>query len=183
MAAAKLTVVDDELLDEDLLRRFMKKAKSGLASIKSALSKVLGLFEANDRLVVIDKEAPKPRSPSSSSTKPGMARCPIMSKVYPLIHDCEKTLTPKSPTSSSGKPTYSLPKRSSRARYFAKEAQQLAFGVKAPIALAKKFGSSNYSAFRRYVITNGDACCVVVLEPAVRHSGRQAFRPTCGASL
>jgi hypothetical protein len=43
MAAAKLTVVDDEVLNESMLRQFMNKAKSGIATIKSALSKVLGL--------------------------------------------------------------------------------------------------------------------------------------------
>ena len=63
MAAAKLTIVDDEVLNENFLRQFIKKAKSGLATIKSALSKVLGLYESHDRLVVIDKDAPKPRRP------------------------------------------------------------------------------------------------------------------------
>jgi len=63
--AAKLTVVDDEMLNESTLRHFMNKAKAGLATIKSAFSKVLGLFECFDRLVVIDKNAPKPKKPVS----------------------------------------------------------------------------------------------------------------------
>lgn len=63
MATAKLTVVDDEVLNESLLRQFIKKVKAGFGTIKSALSKVLGLFEANDRLVVIDRNTPKPRVP------------------------------------------------------------------------------------------------------------------------
>jgi hypothetical protein len=61
MAAAKVTVVDDEVLNESFLRRFVAKASAGIATIKSALSKVLGLFEANDRLVVIDENVPVPR--------------------------------------------------------------------------------------------------------------------------
>lgn len=36
------------------------RARAGVATIKSALSKVLGLFEANDRFVVIDKDVPGP---------------------------------------------------------------------------------------------------------------------------
>src|ERR1700690_1830241 len=63
MAAAKLTVIDDEVLNESLLRQFVSKARAGVSAIKSALSKVLGLFEANDRFVVIDRNAPKPRVP------------------------------------------------------------------------------------------------------------------------
>ena len=63
MAAAKLTVVDDEVLNETVLSQFLSRARAGLATIRSALSKVLGLFESNDRLVVIDRAAPKPRVP------------------------------------------------------------------------------------------------------------------------
>jgi Zn-dependent peptidase ImmA (M78 family) len=92
MAAAKLTVVDDEVLNESLLRQFVNKAKSGIATIKSALSKVLGLFEANDRLVVIDKEAPKPRRPFIKLHEAGHGTLPHQSKVYAVMHDCEKTL-------------------------------------------------------------------------------------------
>jgi hypothetical protein len=63
LAAAKLTVVDDEVLNEKFLKQFVHKAKAGLDSIKTALSKVLGLFESHEGLVVIDKNAPKPRVP------------------------------------------------------------------------------------------------------------------------
>jgi hypothetical protein len=50
---------------------------------------------------------------------------------------------------------------------FSQEAHSQDFGIKAPMALARKFGASNYATFRRYVITNPRACCVVVLEPPV----------------
>ncbi len=63
MEAAKLTVVDDEILNATFLERFIKSAKASVATIKSALSKVLGLFEANDRLVIIDKDTPCPAYP------------------------------------------------------------------------------------------------------------------------
>ena len=92
LAAAKLTVVDDEVLNEGTLRQFMQRAKAGLATIKSALSKVLGLFESQERLVVIDREAPKPRIPFIKLHEAGHGTIPHQSKVYRLIHDCEKTL-------------------------------------------------------------------------------------------
>lgn len=169
MAAAKLTVVDDEVLNESLLRQFAKKAKSGIASIKSALSKVLGLFEANDRLVVIDKEAPKPRKPFIKLHEAGHGALPHQSKVYALIHDCERTLDAEISDLFEREANVFASEALFQGNVFAKKAEQLDFGVKAPVALAKKFGSSNYAAFRRYVITSGSACCVVVLEPAVRH--------------
>jgi len=169
MAAAKLTVVDDEVLNENLLRQFVKKAKSGVAMIKSALSKVLGLFEANDRLVVIDKEAPKPRRPFIKLHEAGHGTLPHQSEVYALIHDCEKTLDAEITDLFEREANVFASEALFQGAIFAKEAAELEFGVKAPVALAKKFGSSNYAAFRRYVITSGSACCVVVLEPAVHH--------------
>jgi Zn-dependent peptidase ImmA (M78 family) len=168
MAAAKLTVVDDEVLNEGMLRQFLKKAKSGIAAtIKSALSKVLGLFEATDRLVVIDKEAPKPRKPFIKLHEAGHGTLPHQAKVYALIHDCEKTLDAEITDLFEREANVFASEALFQGEIFAKEAQQVHFGIKAPIALAKKFGSSNYAAFRRFVITNSDACCVVVLEPAV----------------
>ena len=53
-----------------------------------------------------------------------------------------------------------------RAKY-SREAHEQDFGIKAPIALARKSEAANYSAFRRFVMTNPCACCVVVLEPSV----------------
>lgn len=169
MAAAKLTVVDDEVLTESLLRQFLKKAKSGIATIKSALSKVLGLFEASDRLVVIDKEARKPRVPFIKLHEAGHGTLPHQSKVYALIHDCEKTLDPEITDLFEREANVFASEALFQGEVFTKEAEQLDFGVKAPVALARKFGSSNYAAFRRFVITSSNACCVVVLEPAVHH--------------
>jgi Zn-dependent peptidase ImmA (M78 family) len=169
MAAAKLTVVEDEVLNESLLRQFVKKAKAGIATIKSALSKVLGLFDAIDRLVVIDKEALKPRVPFIKLHEAGHGKLPHQAKVYALIHDCEKTLDAEITDLFEREANVFASEALFQGEVFTKEAEQLDFGIKAPVALAKKFGSSNYAACRRYVITSGHACCVVVLEPAVHH--------------
>jgi len=95
MAAAKLTIVEDEFLNEGLLRRFLQKVKTaGVTALKSALSKVLGLFEPHDRLVMIDKDVPPPKKPLVKLHEAGHGFMPHQSKLYALIHDCEKTLDP-----------------------------------------------------------------------------------------
>lgn len=170
MAAAKLTVVEDELLNEGMLRQLARKTKSGLATIKSALSKVLGLFEANDRLVIIDLNAPEPKKPFIKLHEAGHGTLPHQSKMYALIHDCEKTLDPEITDLFEREANVFASEALFQGAVFTDEARQLQFGVKAPIALARRFGSSNYSAFRRFVITHDEACCVVVLEPAVRRA-------------
>src|SRR6185437_11885922 len=46
---------------------------------------------------------------------------------------------------------------------FSQEAHGQSFSIRVPMNLAKKYGGSNYATFRRYVITNPHACCVVIL--------------------
>lgn len=167
MAAAKLRVVSDEVLNESVLRQFVNKAKWGLATIKSALSKVLGLFESNDRLVLIDRDAPKPKRPFILLHEAGHGTMPHQSKVYDLIHDCDKTLDADITDLFEREANVFASEALFQGEVFSQLAAGMPFGVKTPIALAKKFGASNYAAFRRFVITNPVACCVVVLEPAV----------------
>lgn len=164
MAAAKLTVVDDEVLNEGLLRQFLKKTQAGFATVKSALSKVLGLFEANDRLVVIDRDAPKPRIPFIKLHEAGHAMMPHQSKLYRIMHDCEKTLEPEIADLFEREANVFASEVLFQGEAFAEEAHGQSFGIKVPMNLAKKYGGSKYATFRRYVATNPRACCVVALE-------------------
>jgi Zn-dependent peptidase ImmA (M78 family) len=170
MAAAKLTVVDDAILNESFLRRFLLRAKAGIATVKSALSKVFGLFEAHDRLVVIDKNVPGPKVPFIKLHEAGHGTMPHQSKVYALIHDCEKTLDPDITDLFEREANVFASEALFQGETFAQEAHDQSFGVKVPISLAKKFGASNYASFRRYVITSPRACCVVVLEPVTQNA-------------
>jgi Zn-dependent peptidase ImmA (M78 family) len=167
MAAAKLTVVDDEVLNEGFLRQFVNKAKATVATIKAALSKVLGLFEANDRFVVIDKNAPKPRIPFIKLHEAGHGSMPHQSKLYKIMHDCEKTLEPEIADLFEREANVFASEVLFQGEKFSEEAHGQGFSIKVPMGLAKKYGGSNYATFRRYVITNPHACCVVILEPAV----------------
>lgn len=165
--AAKLTVVDDEMLDESTLRHFMNKAKAGLATIKSALSKVLGLFECFDRLVLIDKNAPMPKKPFIKLHEAGHGTLPHQAKVYRLIHDCEKTLDAEITDLFEREANVFASEVLFQGEVFSREAHDQAFSIKVPIKLARKFGASNYATFRRYAITSPQAACVVALEPSV----------------
>jgi len=171
MAAAKLTVVDDEVLNEDFLQQVMKKAKAGAKAgveiVKSALSKVLGLFDADERLVVLDIEMPIPRVPFIKLHEAGHGTLPHQSKVYKFIHDCAKTLDPEITDLFDREANVFASEVLFQGEVFATEAHDQKFGIKVPMGLAKKFGASNYSTFRRYVMTSPHACCVVVLEPPV----------------
>lgn len=167
MAAAKLTVVDDEVLNEGFLENFIKKAKATVATIKSALSKVLGLFEANDRFVIIDKNTPRVRVPFIKLHEAGHGTMPHQTKLYKIMHDCERTLEPDIADLFEREANVFASEVLFQGETFAQEAHAQSFGIKVPMALAAKYGGSNYATFRRYVISSPHACCVVILEPPV----------------
>jgi IrrE N-terminal-like domain len=175
LVAAKLTVVDNEVLNESLLQQFVQKAKAGLATIKSALSKVLGLLESHEGLVVIDKDAPKPRVPFIKLHETGHGTLPHQRKMYKLVQDCDRTLDAETTDLFEREANVFASEVLFQGHVFSQEAHDQEFGMKVPIALARKFGASNYSSFRRYVITNPHACCVVVLDP-VEHDAGGEFR-------
>jgi Zn-dependent peptidase ImmA (M78 family) len=167
MDAAKLIVVDDEVLDEGLLRRFLRKSNAGITTLRSALSKVLGLFEPHERLVVIDRLTPTPRIPFIKLHEAGHGCLPHQSGLYRLIHDCEKTLDPDISDLFEREANTFASEVLFQGTSFAQEAHDSDFSLKVPLTLAKKYGASNYSTFRRYVTTNPNACCLVVLDQPV----------------
>ncbi len=166
LSAAKLTVVEDEVLDESALRRFFSKAKATFATLKSALSKVLGLLEVNECLVVIDKDCPAPRVPFIKLHEVGHTM-PHQRDLFALIHDCEKTIDPDVTDLFEREANVFASETLFQGDIFASEAHDLAFGTRTPIALAKKYGASNYSTFRRYVTTSPRCCCLIVLEQPI----------------
>jgi Zn-dependent peptidase ImmA (M78 family) len=169
LAAAKLKVVDDELLDDGLLRRFLRKATmAGVAALKSALSKVVGLFDAADRLVLIDKTLPRPRIPFVKLHEAGHGSLPHQSRVYALIHDCLQTLDPDTTDLFEREANVFASEVMFQRVTFFQQAHDQEFGLKVPMGLAKQFGASNYATFRRYVGTSPRACCLIVLEPVRR---------------
>ncbi len=164
LAAAKLTVVDDEVLNESTLRRIIAKTKATFNTLKSALGKVLGLLEVNDRLVVLDKNCPTPRVPFIKMHEAGHSTMPHQRELFALIQDCEKTIDPEITQLFEREANVFASEALFQGDIFSKEAHDLAFGTRTAIDLAKKFGTSNYSTFRRYVTTNPQCCCLIVLE-------------------
>jgi len=98
---------------------------------------------------------------------------PHQSKMYSLIHDCEKTLDPDITDLFEREANVFAAETMFQGGLFAEEAHQSAFAIKVPRDLATKYGASKYSTFRRYVTTNPAACCVIVLEPVLKGEGKE----------
>jgi hypothetical protein len=97
----------------------------------------------------------------------GHGTMPHQSKLYKIMHDCEKTLEPEIADAFEREANVFAPEVLFQGEAFSQEAHAQTFGIKVPMKLAKKYGGSNYATFRRYVITNPHVCCVVILDPPV----------------
>jgi hypothetical protein len=174
LASAKLTVVDDEDLNESVLQQFVSKTragfKAGLGVIKSALSKVWGLLDPCDGLVMIDKNTPKLKVPFIKLHETGHNSLPHQQKAYRLMQDCKQTLDPDITDLFEREANVFASEVLFQGDVFSNEAHEQSFSIKVPMKLADKYGASRYSAFRRYVTTSPHACCVVILEPPTTDS-------------
>lgn len=170
LAAAKLVIVSDEVLNETFIQRFVAKAKASYATIKSALSKVMGLFESRDRLVLIDRDAPKPKVPFIKLHEAGHGSLPHQYETYQVMQDCGQTLHPDITDLFEREANVFASEVLFQGDLFSTEAHGQGFSIKVPMALAAKFGASQYSTFRRYVTTSPHACCVAILEPPEQDS-------------
>lgn len=173
LAAAKVTVVDDETIDVSLLQRLLAKARSSTAALKSALGKVLGLFEPQERLVVIDKELPAARRPFILLHEAGHGM-PHQAKMYSLMQDCEQLLNPDVMDLFEREANVFASEVLFQGKQFAREAYDEPADLKVPMRLAKRFGASNYSTIRRYVLINPRACALIALDPAFSGAERIA---------
>lgn len=163
VAAAKLTIVDDEVLTESFLKRLSKQVKSRFATIKSALSKVLGLLESNDRLIIIDKNLPAPRIPFITLHETGHGTLPHQREAYGILQDCESTLDPEITDLFEREANVFASEVLFQGNLFSDEAHAHEFSIKTPMKLAVKYGASKYATFRRYVATNPHIACLVAL--------------------
>lgn len=180
MSAAKVTIVDDEFLDESTLARIAEKVRSkvaaGLATIKSALSKVIGLFDARDRVVFLDKDLPKPRRPFVSLHEAGHGRLPHQSEMYALMHDCNLTIEDDIRDLFEREANVFASEVLFQGDLFTEAANDMALSIASAKALAKQFGASNYSTFRRFVSVNGFACCLISVNPETIIGAPQSAR-------
>lgn len=187
MAAAKLVVMENDSLDENVLQQLKTWATSPITTMKRALSKVLGLFHASDRLVLIDLSMPAVRKPFIKLHEAGHGTLPHQRGVYAVIQDCEQTLDLETRDLFEREANVFASETLFQGEQFTFDAQQSAFGLKSAMKLADRYGASKYATFRRYVDTSSLACCVLMLDPAiVPESGKpfhEIHRAVCSKSF
>jgi hypothetical protein len=160
MAAAKVTVVQENVLDTGFLARMRKKASSAL---KRALSKVLGLLDVGGQLVFIDRGVLLVKQTFLKLHEAGHTVMPWQRDIYAVVEDCEKTLAPEIADQFDREANVFASEVLFQLDQFTREASKFEFGIKTPLLLSKKYGASIYASVRRYVSKNPRACVVLVL--------------------
>lgn len=164
LESEKIYVAPDNIFDDGFIFKMVKKA-GGL--LKNAISKVMGLFDAIDRTVFINTDLPKAKIPFLKLHEAGHAVMPWQAKMYRIVQDCDKTLDPDISDQFDSEANRFAIEVLFQLDTFDGMAGEYEFGINAPLKLAKKFGSSAYSAIRRYVKGASRPCMVVVLNPPV----------------
>ena len=166
IAAAKLRVAAKGMFDSASFLAFVKQKAAGAAhALKSALSKVLGIYDANERVIHIDDTVRPSKQTFLKLHETGHHELPAHRKIFRMFQDCEQTMSP------------------AIADHFEREANNFArfalfqgtayklcaadmnMALKTPIALAKTFGASVYASAREFARTHHRACIVYILEP------------------
>lgn len=166
LAAANVQVASHSIFDPAHLISYLKgKASTAVTNIKSALSKVWGLYDAADGLIHVDGTVVEARQTFLKLHETGHHDIPTHKKLFRFFQDCEKTLAPdiadQFEREANNFARYALFKGD----LFMRHAADHSFEIRTPIKLAKKFGASVYASAREFARTNPRACAVYVLEP------------------
>jgi Zn-dependent peptidase ImmA (M78 family) len=166
LAAAKLQVAPTSVFDPVRILAYIRN-KTAIAAdrIKTAISKIFGVYDPDESLIHIDDTVVNSKQNFLKLHETGHHELPTHRKAFSLFQDCEKNLAPE---------TADLFEREANnfARFalfqgdrFTQFAADCAFEIKTPMKLAKKFGASVYASAREFARTNPRPCIVYILEP------------------
>ncbi len=166
LSAAKVQVAPTSAFDADSILAYLKgRAADTGVRIKSAITKVFGLYDAGESLIHVDDTVVESKRTFLKLHETAHHDMPTHRKTFRFFQDCEKTLAPEIADQfereANNFARFALFKGDTYAEY----ASDCAFEIKTPMKLAKKFGASIYASAREFARTNDRACVVYILEP------------------
>lgn len=166
LEAASLRIAPASAFDPRRIMEYLiGKAENAAAVLKSAISKVFGIYDADESLIHIDHTVHASKQNFLKLHEAGHHELPTHRKLFRIFQDCEKTLAPD---------ISDLFEREANnfARYvlfqgdgYRDMAADHKFEIKTPMKLASKFGASVYASCREFARTHHRSCAVYVLEP------------------
>ncbi len=166
LAAANLTVAPTSVFDlKHMMAYLREKGAAAGQNLKKALSKILGLYDADTRIIHIDDSVVVVKQKFLKLHETGHHELPTHRKVFRWFQDCEKTLDPDIADQFEREANNFARFALFQGDGYSIRAADFALAIKTPMDFAKKFGSSVYASVREFVRTNHRACIAYVLEP------------------
>jgi uncharacterized protein DUF955 len=169
ITAAKLSVERDASLDSGFLRKLYGSAKR---AVKRALDKVVGLFDSRDGMIYLDLTLKRVKQRFVSLHETGHGYLPWQRDTYSFMEDGETNLDPEIQQQFEREASTFASEVLFQGVHFQEEARNLPFELKTPMHLGRKFGASNYAAFRRFVSHSHRICALLVFEQPIYELGR-----------
>jgi hypothetical protein len=163
MSAARVTLVQEDVLNPGLVAKLREKAEQAGELVKRALSKVLGLFHASEGLVFLNQTMIAVKKRFVSLHEAGHGFLPWQRPMYAVVEDCEKALDASTAELFDREANVFASEVLFQLDTFHDMAEGEPFEIWTPVNLARRFDASNYAAIRQYVAKNHRACAVVVL--------------------
>ena len=164
--AANVKVAPTSAFDPAAIVAYIKgKTASAGAHLKSAITKVLGLYDAGDKLIHVDDTVVESKQTFLKLHETGHHDIPTHRKLFRLFQDCEKHLSPEIADQFEREANNFARFALFKGDIYMQYAADCAFEIKTPMKLAKKFGASVYASTREFARTNPRACVVYVLQP------------------
>lgn len=170
LAAAKLRVAPFGIHDnENFLAYIAKKTAAAGHALKSALSKVLGLYDVHEQLIHIDPDVTASRQTFLKLHEIGHHRIPHHRETFSFFQECELTLSPTISDLFEREANNFARFALFQGNAYKQHAQDMRDCIKTPMHLAKFFGASIYASCREFVRTHHRPCVLFVLEPIQLH--------------
>ncbi|PNG24404.1 ImmA/IrrE family metallo-endopeptidase [Methylocella silvestris] len=167
LSAANLKVAPSSIFDPAAILAYIRgRAADAAISIKSAMSKIFGLYDGHENLIHIDGTVAKSKQTFLKLHEAGHHEMPSHRKMFRLFQECEKTLAPDIADLFEREANNFARFALFQGDAYARKAADYDMGIKAPMALAKEFGASQYASAREFARSNHRACAVYILNPA-----------------
>jgi len=166
LEAANLKIAPASAFDPvRIMEYLLGKAEQAATALKSAISKVFGIYDAGENVIHIDPSVRESKQNFLKLHEAGHHELPTHRKLFRIFQDCEKNLEPE---------IADLFEREANnfARFvlfqgdgYGSMAADYKMGIKTPMKLAATFGASVYASCREFARTHRRACVVYILEP------------------
>lgn len=166
LAAAEVTVAPTSMFDPQRMLAYLRdKSAEATRRLKSAIAKVLGLYDADERIIHIDDTVGASKQVFLKLHETGHHELPAHARAFRIFQDCEKTLDPDIADQFEREANNFARCVLFQGDAYRQAAADCTFGIKTPLTLARRFGGSVYASCREFARTNHRACAVYVLEP------------------